>query len=180
MKKLILFGGVMLSGLVAFAQGTVNFNNRVTTASIDAPVRDMTGALAQGPNIVGQLYAGADAGSLAAVGSAVAFRTGAAAGYVNGGTVVINSVAPGATAFVQMRAWDTSVAATYEAALAAGIGYGQSSVLSITTGGAGSPPSLPANLTGLAGFSLVIPEPSTIALGLLGAAGLLLARRSRK
>jgi hypothetical protein len=180
MKKLLLVGSLLLSGLMAFGQGTVLFNNRVSGV-LDAPVfvGDLAGAKADGATYWGQLYAGPDAGSLAAVGAPVAFRTGAGAGYISGGTVTIASVAPGANAVIELRAWDGTKGATYEAASAAGGGFyvGKSAQITIATGGSGTPPSLPANLVGLQSFAIAVPEPSTIALGLLGAAALLIRRR---
>lgn len=149
----------------AYGQGTLNFNNRVTSAGLDSPVFDVGGAakLAEG---FAQLVVNGTP-----VGDATAMRTGSAAGYFSGGTANIASVAPGATASIQVRAWKGG--ATFETATATGI----SEAINVTLGGAGSPPSLPANLVGLKSFSLV-PEPSTIALGLIGAAALMLRRRS--
>ena len=71
-----------------------------------------------------------------------------------------------------MRAFN---GATYEASLI----RGSSGPVTITAlGGVGAPPSLPADLVGLSGFTLTaIPEPSTIALAALGAAALLFRRR---
>jgi hypothetical protein len=79
---------------------------------------------------------------------------------------------------VQVRAWATAGGVTsYEAAKGAPGGkWGESNIISIKTGGYDNPPALAANLVGLTGFQLV-PEPSTIALVLLGAAALLLRRR---
>jgi hypothetical protein len=93
--------------------------------------------------------------------------------------VTIASVAPGANAVIELRAWDGTKGATYEAASAAGGGFyvGKSAQITIATGGSGTPPSLPANLVGLQSFAIAVPEPSTIALGLLGAAALLIRRR---
>ena len=180
MKKLIAIAAVVAATIAAQAQGTVNFANRVTASGIDAKVLGTDGAALSGAGFMAQLYAGASASSLAAVGSPVPFRTGAAAGYVASSTLTVAGIAGGANASVAMRAWDASTGATYEAATV----KGSSAVLSIVLGGAGSPPSLPADLTGLTGFSLSgsapggnVPEPSTIALGILGAGALFLRRR---
>jgi hypothetical protein len=81
---------------------------------------------------------------------------------------------------VQLRAWEASGGSTYEAALAAGVRTGTGNVFSVGPLGGndpgGGPPFTDPNLTGFQSFALV-PEPSTIALGLLGAAALLLRRR---
>lgn len=166
----------MLASLGAYAQGTVNFANIVLSGGarvVDAPVfaADGTTRLA-GTGFQAQLYAGPNAGSLAAIGNPTGFLTGTGAGYFNGGTRTIDTVAPGANAAIEVRAWDTSSGATFAAASIKGSSPG----LSIATGGSGTPPSLPANLVGLQSFSLV-PEPSTLALGALGALALLFRRR---
>jgi hypothetical protein len=183
MKKIITIA-CMLAGISAYAaDGTVNFNNYVSSSGINAPIFwiDGTTKLA-GTAYLAQLYAGASASTLAAVGDALPFRTGAGAGLINptgvDTTRTIPGLAAGSQAFVQIRAWDAATGSTYEAALAAGGATGFSSTLTVTTGNAGSPPSLPADLVGLQGFSLqVIPEPSTLALGILGAALLVIRRR---
>jgi len=161
----------MLVSVTAYSQGTVNFANRVT-GILDAPIFDTdTVTKLAGTGYMAQLYAGATADSLAAVGDALPFRTGTGAGYINTSgidpTRTINAVTPGATAFIKVVAWNVATPAI----------KGESTVFSLATGGGSIPPGPPANLVGLTSFSLIIPEPSTIALGLLGAAMLLLRRR---
>jgi hypothetical protein len=166
MKKLLTIAACFcaLTAFNAYAQGTIAFGNRVTGV-LDAPVFDVGGTVKLEGPAMAQLYLGATP-----VGAPVAFRTGAGAGYWPTTSVTLPGVAAGAVAQVQVKAWKD--AASFEAAAI----KGESGVLSITTGGAGSPPTLPANLVGLTSFTLV-PEPSMIALGLLGAAGLMLRRR---
>jgi len=169
----------VLCAVTALAQGTINFNNFVPP-NIDAPIFDVGGTTRlAGSGFLAQLWAGPNAGSLAPIGAALPFFSQASggAGYINGPPDrSVGTVAPGAIAFVQVRAWNAASGADWNSA---GI-RGQSITLQITTGGAGNPPSLPADLTGLTSFSLaVIPEPSTIALGLLGVAALLLRRRNK-
>jgi hypothetical protein len=180
MKKVILTLCSTLVAIGAYAQGTVNFSARVVGV-YDAPVYvgAVGGPKAEGAAYLAQLYAGATEAALAAVGEAVPFRTGAAAGYWTAASRAIPSVAPGANAAVQIRAWATASGATYEAAAAANGSIGRSATLTIKTGGEGAPPSLPANLVGLTSFAIsgVIPEPSILALGALGGLALLLRRR---
>jgi hypothetical protein len=179
MKKLLIIAAFMAAALSTSAQGTVNFVNRIT-GTLDAPVFGIDGVTPlNGSGFMAQLYAGTSADSLQAVGNPAPFRTGTGAGYWNPTAApstealrVVNGIAGGANAFVQVVAWDVASGATYAAA---GI-KGASPVFQVALGGAGNPPSTPAVLTGLQSFSLV-PEPSTIALGLLGAAALLLRRR---
>jgi len=186
MKKFLLTISLVAVTVAGFAQGTINFNNRVTDPNngqlvVDAPVFNVGGVTKlSGTTFQAMLYAGAqttDATSLSAVGTSIGFRTGSGAGYFQTGVTydrTIASVAPGATATLQMRVWDTTTGATWETASI----RGASGLINIVTGGAGSPPSLPANMIGLQSFSLV-PEPSTIALGVLGMAGLVFIRRRK-
>jgi hypothetical protein len=181
MKKLLLVASLVVATAAALAQGTVNFNNYVVPAGINAPVYDVDGTTKlAGTSFWVQLYGGPEgtpAESLVAVGSPINFRTGAAAGYFTGGTVAVTGVALNANAAVQVRAWNAPFA-TYEIAMVSGGGkWGWSNLLTVSTGGGGEPPKVPGDLIGLQSFTL-IPEPSTIALALLGAAALLLRRRS--
>ena len=172
--------GVSLVFAVHLAgQGTVNFANRVT-GFVDAPVFGIDGITKLiGASYMAQLYAGATVNSMAPVGDPLPFRTGTGAGYINTSGVdptrTIPGVAAGAVAFVKVVAWDTMWGATYETAWWSN---GASSVFALTTGGGGVPPGPPANLVGLQSFIVGwIPEPSSMALGLLGAAVLFLRRR---
>jgi len=169
MKKLIVLFACTVITASSFAQGTINFATKTT--GVNAKIFDVGGEtpLAPGADTFAQLYAGASADSLGAVGSPVSvLGEGKKAGYFKGGTVD-TGLAGGSSGFFQVRAWKG--AASYEAATA----RGESNVLSVKTGG-GSPPLPPANLVGLESFSLV-PEPGTIALAILGAAALFIRRR---
>ena len=143
-----------------------------------------------GPAFVGQLYVGPTVGSLAAIGSPVPFATlgSGAEGFVDSGTisVVDASLNAGSSAVYSLRAWDFVSGASYEAALATpGAHVGQSAATAITLGGTvpGNPPTLltaTANLHPSFTLSIVpvaVPEPSVLALGLLGGAALLFRRR---
>lgn len=181
MKRLI--AGIACCALCvgALAQGTVNFNNFVPASGVNAPITDVDGTTRlAGTAYWAQLFAGASEGSLAPVGAALNFRVGAGAGYFNTTGVdtsrAIGTVAPGALATIQVRAWEAAGGTSYDAALAGGFKTGSSASFTVATGGVGSPPSLPADLVGLTSFSLV-PEPSTYALLALGAAALFLRDR---
>jgi hypothetical protein len=187
-KALILVG--MIAALPAFGQGRITFLNTATGTGITggSPVTDVGGAVRlTGATFWAQLYAAPGAnqavGSLQAVGSPVNFRTGAGAGFVPAGLVVtVPSGAPGTTATIQMRAWEGAAGSTYEAALAGGAKTGFSNIVNVGPLGGpdptGGPDFLDPFMLGVTGFSLV-PEPSTIALGLIGAAALLLRRRKQ-
>lgn len=149
----------------ARGQGTVNFSNRVLSDGVDAPVFAVDGVTRlDGDGFVAQLYAGPSADTLSPIGGAVAFSSGARAGYFFGGTRVIATVPPGGVAFVQVRVWAGAFGSTFEAAWAAGGDTGQSELFQVVTGGNGAPPSIPANLVGLESFKLVAATPPTITL----------------
>ncbi|MEK7677650.1 MAG: PEP-CTERM sorting domain-containing protein [Verrucomicrobiota bacterium] len=178
MKKLILSVACVLAAVSAYAQGTVNFAN--VAAGLSAPVFDIDGTTKIGSSaFLAQLYVGDSAASLTAVPGTTPFLGTAptGTGFFTGGTKTLTQ-APGSRPFFQVKAWAASGGATYEAALAAGVKTGQSTVFQIGAdlGGGGVPAATPATLVGLTGFSLV-PEPSVIALGILGAAALLIRRR---
>ena len=109
-------------------------------------------------------------------------------GYITaatgGGTRTLDNVAGGANATVQIRVWSSSLGTSWDAALnawrsGAPGGLTFSRAFTIPTG---NPPLVaPSALTGAnPGFYIIVPEPSTIALGVLGGLGTLLLLRRRK
>lgn len=191
-KKILALVVLASVSTVAFAQGTVNFATAALGTS--AQVKTALGGLATGSAYMAQLYAapgsGAAESALVPVGVPVGFRTGINAGYVlQSGTnpfggsavnpvVTIDAAAAGGPVTVQLRAWDAAFS-SYSAALTANAELGKSALLSLSATGnpVGSPPTTPVALTGLTGFTMVVPEPSTLALVLLGGAALLIRRR---
>lgn len=177
MKKLTLIATFVLAGLTAWAQGTVNFANFGT--GVDAAVTNGgTGLRVTGPAFASQLFfAAPTAGNLISaytpVAGTVNFQTGAGAGYFLGGNKAIPGFGTGASVKLIIAAFATANGADYQTAAAAAGNTGYSLPVTVTLGGGAVPP---PNLVGAQGFATV-PEPSTIALGLLGAAGLLLRRR---
>jgi len=90
----------------------------------------------------------------------------------------------GTPVFVELAAWQGGYA-SYSAALAAGAAVGLSGVSSGTTtlGGGGTPPAVSGTLAGigLQSFALQsVPEPSTIALGVIGASTFLMRLRRKQ
>ena len=155
------------------AQGEIGFNTTPSVLGYAAPVYDVDGVTKlSGAAYLAQLYVGAEPTSLSPVGVVAPFLTGLAAGLVRVPTlVVVPSIPPGALAIVQMRAW-TGAAPSYETAVTTGTRAGASNVFQIRLGASFQ---LPASLIGLLSFHLVegIPEPSTVALIIVGG-GLLL------
>ena len=183
MKHCLLTLAALVVAASTYAQGTVNFVNKIT-GSIDARVyyKDSStpavgGGATDETKFVAQLWQ--VSGTAGPVGDPIAFRnSGAGTGYWVGASRTLAGVAENGTASVKVVAWSTALGATYEAAKAAfgGGGTGESAVISITTGGGLNPPGA---LAGLSSFTIqAIPEPSIAALGLLGA-GLLLIRRKK-
>jgi hypothetical protein len=174
--------------------GELTVQRRGNTA-VGLPVGSQTyhGALLSGTGYVAELWgaAGANApeGTLAKLASST-FRTGTGAGILFGNLSV---AVPGATidgsdkkGTFQLRAWNVGLsgaAATWADVMnSAVVPHGSSDVFSPpgNLGGTGTPPAVTPNLVGLTSFNLiVVPEPSAIALGVLGLGTLMFLRRRK-
>jgi len=173
MKKLILAAAALMVSIAAYGQGQFVFNNRVVP---DVTARfvgntDAAGTSSIGTDFTVNLYSNAG-GNLTALDPASTTFRGAAgtasAGYVTPTTETVPGVAAGANASIVVRV------------LGAKVTGGQQDFGPYTVslgGGTISPPNLPLGTSPLS--VTLIPEPSTIALGLLGV-GALLAIRRRK
>lgn len=190
---------VMLTSAAAFAQGTVVFNNRVGTTvdfkiGMSAPgTTTPHTSLLEGTGFSAQIWAGLTASALAPAAPVTPFRTGAAAGYVVGVTSTLTGVPGDApSAFVQIRAWDNrgGTVNSWADAIAQDPGQlliarGMSDVRTVNNIGGtfNTPPNLTAFHLGATAAPLfnisVVPEPSTIALALLGGAALLFRFRKK-
>jgi len=210
MKLTTILAALLMSATLAFSQGSIVFNNRVTgqvvthiygpepgatqvprfgNGATDFPVGSQTygGALLAGTGFTVQLWGGPSGTApnlltLAAGNGTATFRTGAAAGFISqpsGLNPTINGVPENSAATIQLRAWDNAggTITTWAAAMAStSTAHGASlPFVSPVLGGATvtSP-----NLIGLTSFNLqVVPEPSIVALGVLGLGALFLRRR---
>ena len=190
MKKLITL--VVLLGSVAYlqAQGTVNFaNSAATRVNYDATSVISPGAgVPVGAFTVGLYYAPLSAGGSAsevpwsAMSLLATTGIAPAAGRFLGGVVTTPATtAGGADAYFAVRVWENAYA-SYDAAVAGG-GYRNltDTIFQNATGNPSSvPPGAAAALSGFSGISNVnVPEPGTLALGALGALGLLFIRRRK-
>jgi hypothetical protein len=175
----------------AFAQGTVNFNNNGLLAGNPDSIKVFYGPQSAGQPLtlafgayVAQLYYGAPGSpedALTAVQSPASnFRVSTTTnpGTWSGGTRTLAGFAEGAAVALQVRVWNTADGADYATAFAKNAGNftGKSSIFSYTVPAAGSPPAAYL-MTGFQGFSVAVPEPSVIVLGILGAGAFLLRRR---
>jgi hypothetical protein len=192
MKKLLLvLAFAVVTIATARAQGTINFANSTGTKVTNS----LTGAAVplNSSSFVAGLYWGAEGtaeSSLALIATTTTWSP--FSGVYNGGTVTF-PVAGGTRITVQVRAWSAGFA-TYELARASNdpnvvAGFGNLQL--ITLGNGGVPPAPAANLvsptvvgdTPIRGFimtpGVVIPEPSSIAIGLLGLGAIALFRRRK-
>ena len=184
MKRFLLILSVLAAPPAALAQGTVNFSNHAVP-DVDAPVTDALGNLL-GSSYSAQLYAGATPDSLTPVGTAVPFKNsvltaGAGTGRFYGNEVDIAFLLPWQGGWFQVKAWAAANGPSYDAALAANGAVGVSNIFHLNYLGDpnASIPGVPVDLVGLQPFSVQpVPEPATLALGLLGALALRLRRRN--
>lgn len=176
MKKLFILIAMFGLAATAFSQGQVTLANNASTLITNFN----TGLPIAVGSISFQLLAGADAGSLAPVGPVVG--TSGFAGRIALTIIYIAAVPPGATATFRIQAWDSSWA-SFQAVANSGMAVtiGQSMIFTSETSPNIDPPPLPISLAGkYAPFTVgILPEPSTIALGVISAVSLLLVRRRK-
>jgi len=165
-----------------------------SAAGVPAGTRQYTGPLlggtATGPN-AGQNYTaqlfggplGTPDASLSPMTPTTTFRTQTTlAGFVitTPTAATLDGVAIGSQARVQLRVWDNSTGITSwdQVLLNPNVPRGMS--LAFDSQPLGGGPNPPPNLVGLTSFNLFqVPEPSVIALGVLGVGALLLFRRRK-
>lgn len=156
-----------------------------------------TGPVVFGAGFTAQLWGGAgtitdpnSASLQAATGQTFNFTTHTTVGFggqVNNPGNLANGItgaAPGTTATLQLRVWDNlgGTVTTWAAAVSGNVTRGMSALFaSPVLGGpdpGGGPDFTPGNTLNLRSFNLqAIPEPSMLAFGALGLAGLLFRRR---
>jgi len=203
MKKLTTLLSVIVVGVGSvWGQGTIAFNNSnqyplrvrdgagnvTTVGAAGSPLgtASVRVALFVGPNGSTSLSQMTQVGMVTNSSSAIPLFQGT---FNGGNPYTITPSTPNSQVAFAFAAWSISTGVlTYDpvAIVNSGQGYytpAASFGQNYTLGGFGSPPSLPGDTFGtgagqLSGLLLVpVPEPSTIALGLLGAAALLIRRR---
>jgi hypothetical protein len=181
MKKLLIAIAAVIVTAATYGQGQVNFSNRVGAEGLDAPVLVLGTQNGPGAGYSAQLYVADAGGTLTPLSPASTFFAPTATAptrdrYWQGTTVTVPGVTSGNANFV-VRAWETA-AGSYDAAKASTtFGWGESAQFAAEVTTAPNPPKALVNLQG---FTVtVVPEPSVIALGVLGASALLLRRRKQ-
>jgi hypothetical protein len=183
MKKVFALALSSLISITCYGQGQVVFSN--LGGGVNAPVFYSDTQHGPGPEFTAQLMLQNLNGSLTPLFPTSTFKgpgLGAQAiadRYWQSKTVDVPGVQPGEFATFVVSFWRTSFG-SYDAARSAAFDYGQSAPVTIPVGGGMLPP---ANLNGLVGTILIIPEPSVIRLGLIAAATFLaysLVVRARK
>lgn len=109
---------------------TFDLRNLAGRIGFDSPVFDSGGALLENTNCVAELYGGLDPGALSPARDAMNKRVLAPfrlPGYFSAGVVLIGTTPGPGPFWLQVRAWDRGLGATWEETAARGLGgYGES------------------------------------------------------
>ena len=182
--KAILFA-LAISSLTVFGQGLVSFRNSTvggTPINVDGNLMPVRGTTSYSFYFVYGLSAGTLNNT-----SATYLNDTATAGRIESTASSVTLATPGNTAtYFQMFAYETAAGSYANAAAAPGTYHSfASSVILLSPNPSVSPnPATPLFGTTVGstfqGFNMVLtPEPSTIALGVLGLAGLVFVRRRK-
>jgi hypothetical protein len=183
MKKLILTAAALMIAVAAHAQGAFTFNTRNLTGDPAKNIRftDASGNFLSGADFFVQVFAGPAAGGVAGLqpldGALPLNRTGNGAGYTN----------PFLQAYTTSFTGDALIGyAAYQGSSWANATL-KSPIISTQNGGAAgaanltvalqAAPNLPLEVALGTGTVALVPEPTTLALGLLGLGALLAFRR---
>ncbi len=178
----------LLAALAVFAPAVradqaISFNNNNLGSPRLVTFDGIMGALAgsgvrngvaDGASYVAQLFR-VVGGTEIAIGATANFRaaTTASPGTWSGGTRIAVGVPQGTPMNLKVKAWDAAFA-TYELACAAGKLSGQSAIFTFQDAMSNPPAAADNFMVNFQGFSITcMPEPQTVALGLLGCAAVL-------
>lgn len=191
MKKLIVIAAAALVTISGYSQGTVASANTASTLVTNV----LTGVAAiAGTTFRVAIYYLPDQAAAPTTADfdarglmlSPAVNMGPVAGrYSTGTRSTPSSTAGGGGAWFQIRSWETAFGADYAAAVnnPNAVGgrlalVGTSSIIRVATGDPSATPAGTPGALSVPGFVLVpVPEPSVIALGVLGIGALLMLRR---
>jgi hypothetical protein len=176
MKKLIIAAAALMVSLAVYGQGQVSINNRVgseVNARLVAP-GDAPGSSSIGsPDWTVNLLGGPVGGTLSPLDPASTTLRGAAgtsaAGFFTGVTATVPGVAVGGNADILLRVNGPG---------GVSVDFGPFTVNGLGGVPATGAPIVPPNAP-LGTANLVVPEPTTLALGALGLGALLFIRRRK-
>ncbi|MBL9137422.1 MAG: hypothetical protein JNK85_16235, partial [Verrucomicrobiales bacterium] len=129
--------------------GTVRLANSVVDGRV-VPVVDGS-KIPLGRDWLGLFVAGPTTENLRPIGSPVSFQSGIIA---QPQLALIDGVAPGGEAFVQLRFWKSTAAGSWEQAYSVPGGCGYSEVVQFTSGSSGFPPAPAPTVPGLTHFTV--------------------------
>jgi hypothetical protein len=185
MKKLILtVAAAMMVVVGAQAQGYFVFNTRPNSSTV-IKFFDTQGTALSGDNYHVQVFAGPDANSLLpVVGDPLDFRTDAAGAgltspFLRQYTVAQSTLGGGATAFIGYQAYHGDSLATADQKSDMITTLNASPTGAALTVSLQVAPNLPNTVNLGSGNVSLVPEPTTLALDLLGLGSLLMIRRRK-
>jgi len=179
MKKLIITAAAFMMAVAAYGQGQFLFNTHDVAGGNNVTFT-LNGAPATGNDIFVEVLAGADKASLTPVTPTLAVnRTGAGAGYTSPFSAIYTTALASGNAVVGYRAFQGTsydTAANKSDLITTVLGTQTPLSVALTT-----PPTPPNQLLLGAGAVTInsVPEPGTLALGLLGLGSVLLFRRRK-
>jgi len=168
-RTILIAATAVLMSLNGRSQGLFNYS---TLGYAPTHIGSIDGPLA-GTSIWAQMLAGPTPAALAPVGPSVHHidTFGVPAGFVNAGVYPVPGIPDGQTAFFEMLVWDGTRWGTALSGVP-GDQLGMTDVVPLVLAGlfgfpAGSPPFMRSAI-------VPVPEPTTLAIGLVAAAGILL------
>lgn len=182
MKRALLVAmGMFLATAGALAQGNVLFQSKVTNPAVNFKITNPDGSAAEVGKYTVELWGALGNSGLAPLMGSAAGAADAliqtplslASGYFAGGSWSVTGIPAGVDAQLQVRVWETQFGSYNNQT--SGL-YGMGTVITVKLT---EPPATPQALVGMANIALTaVPEPSILALGMLGLGALMLRRRS--
>jgi hypothetical protein len=184
-KTLLTLALATLSAVASFAQGTITFNTgTLTRARWEDPVSHAMVVVPAGAPLNYGVFWGQAADALVLNDGPIGTAHATTPGAIQAASLyAINGGVPGSTVFMRIAAWTSSFGRDAAAAKGTvGAHYGETAVRSIALGPETGPGTLIWSTSNQTLFQpmqipIVVPEPSVIALGVLGVGALLLRRK---